>query len=197
MFFLFAIILALIGLIIGKSNQMAANVAYGLGILLYLVCIIVREKKQPIESVNTNAVDERAERVSIVSKNEDPANSDSIIDKPQKEKTIEPVKANSCSDLENGKNRDDRIKRGEKLFYDIIKTQPLKIEEKPVKVRLTEQFGYHNDTYLWLEIIGESGKAMWIHHCGEFSDYTLEKSRVIGEYLSNILLCSFEESLMP
>ncbi len=93
-------------------------------------------------------------------------------------------------------DREQLVQKGEIWFYDIIRSQSLTIKEKVVKIRLHEKFGYHNDTYLFLDVIGESGECMWRYPNNAPIDYPLEKMQALGEYLSDLFSCPLEEKLI-
>lgn len=93
-------------------------------------------------------------------------------------------------------NSEESIRQGEAYFYSIVKSYPLTIRERITAVRLHEEFGYHNDTYLFLDVIGESGKYMWQYPNKMPIDYPLEKMQPLGEYLSHLFSCPLEIKLI-
>lgn len=80
--------------------------------------------------------------------------------------------------------------RGEAIFNKIIVRNPLTVKEKVAKIRLHEEFGYHDDTYIYVDVIGESGRNMWT------SDGLIEDMHPLALYLSSMFSCPLETKLM-
>ena len=93
-------------------------------------------------------------------------------------------------------SRDEIVKQGAADFYRILKSNPLTLQERVAEIRLHEEFGYHNDTYLYLDIVGESGRCQW-RYPGAAINYPVEKLQAIGEYLSDLFSCPFKVKLFP
>ena len=88
------------------------------------------------------------------------------------------------------------IQLGETLFYDIAKTQPLKISERIVAIKLYDELSPLDHPILVISVHGESGKYMWFHtSTSDYSKRELEEMQAIGRYLSNLFSCPLEINL--
>ena len=88
------------------------------------------------------------------------------------------------------------IRLGETLFYAIAKTQPLKISERIVAIKLYDELSPLDHPILVISVYGESGKDMWCHmSSSDYAKYELEEMQAIGKYLSNLFSCPLEINL--
>ena len=96
--------------------------------------------------------------------------------------------------------RDELLKKGKSLFYSEIQKRPLTIDEEIAQISFYEYFGYHNDTYLTVEIRGKSGRSMWSYpgcladNDGENGWY-YQNCCAVAEYLSDYFHCPLEIKL--
>ena len=89
-------------------------------------------------------------------------------------------------------NNEEQIRQGEEWFYSIVKDHPLTIREKIVRIDLHEEFGYHDDVYLYLDVIGESGSSIWQYPENMPLSFPMEKMQALGGYLSTLFSCPLE-----
>lgn len=87
--------------------------------------------------------------------------------------------------------RPETPETGEAAFYGALKRYPLTLTERVKNVRLHEELGYHNETFLYIDIIGVGGKSMWQYPYGPIS-YPFERMRAIADYLCRLFSCPLE-----